>query len=262
MASSRTPAVAGLFYPAQRERLAETVDRLLAEKVSPPGPAPKALIVPHAGYVYSGATAASAYARLRPVRERIRRVVLLGPSHYVPFRGLAAPSVDAFATPLGEIPLDREALAELSDLPQVSVRDDAHRQEHSLEVQLPFLQVLFKDFRLFPLVVGEADQQSVAEVLERLWGGPETVVLISSDLSHFHDYATARALDQVTTTHIEALQPEHIGFGAACGRNPINGLLDYARRHGHHIETLALCSSGDTAGDKSRVVGYGAYALR
>jgi len=261
MTAVRRPAVAGLFYPAEPAHLHATVDQLLAPKVSELAP-PKALIVPHAGYIYSGPTAATAYGRLYAARERISRVVLLGPAHFVPLRGLAAPTVDAFATPLGEVRLDRAALDALKDLPQVRLNDGAHGQEHSLEVQLPFLQRLLPAFTLVPLVVGDASPAEVAEVLERLWGGEETLILISSDLSHYHDYATARELDARTSANIERLRFEALEWEDACGRVPIQGLLYYARRHGLKVETLELCNSGDTAGDKRRVVGYGAYAVQ
>ncbi len=225
------------------------------------GPAPKALIAPHAGYVYSGAVAASAYARLRAVRDRIRRVVLLGPAHRVPFRGLAASSAQVFETPLGAVELDQDALAALADLPQVRVLDEAHRREHSLEVQLPFLQMALTQFSLVPLVVGDASAEDVAEVLERLWGGPETLVVVSSDLSHYHDYETARVRDGKTTAAIEALRDDVIGYDDACGRNPVNGLLHAAKGHGLHAHTVDLRNSGDTAGPRDQVVGYGAYVF-
>ncbi len=256
----RPPAVAGLFYPADPASLAATVDRLLT--VDPPAaPGPKALVVPHAGYPYSGPVAASAFAQLRPRRGEIRRVVLLGPSHRVPLRGLAASSVAAFDTPLGPVPLDRAAIDDLVRLEQVHTLDAAHAVEHSLEVQLPFLQRLLPEFRLVPLAAGDAEAAAVAEVLERVWGGPETIVLVSSDLSHYHDYATARALDEATTRAIEALAPERIDFEHACGRVPLNGLLTLARRRGLTARALDLRSSGDTAGPRDRVVGYGAYAV-
>jgi AmmeMemoRadiSam system protein B len=221
----------------------------------------KALVVPHAGYVYSGPVAASAYALLASLRDRIRRVVLLGPSHRVGFEGLAASSADAFETPLGRVEIDAEAVERALLLPQVRRLDAAHAQEHSLEVQLPFLQRVLSDFRLVPLVVGDATPAEVAEVIETLWGGAETLLVVSSDLSHYLPYEQAKALDRATTQAIENLDPEAIGEDQACGRLPVQGLLLAARRHGLHARTLDLRSSGDTAGSRDAVVGYGAYAF-
>lgn len=260
MQTVRPPAVAGMFYPAEAEELQSQVDRFLRAATAA-GEPPKAVIAPHAGYIYSGPIAASAYARLRPLRDAISRVVLLGPSHRVAFRGLAASSASAFRTPLGDIPLDRPALDSLRDLPQVRVLDQAHALEHSLEVQLPFLQTMLKDFKLVPLVAGDATYAEVAEVLERLWGGPETLIVISSDLSHYHDYATARRMDKTTSQAIEDMQPERIDYEDACGRTPVGGLLTAARAHGLHAEIVDLRNSGDTAGPRDQVVGYGAYVL-
>ena len=259
MSKIKLPAVAGLFYPADPRELAAQVDDLLAEAAPPPGPVPKALIAPHAGYVYSGPVAASAYARLRPAAERIRRVVILAPAHRVPFRGLAVSSADYFRTPLGDVPVDRAGVATALAFPQVHPFDAAFEEEHALEVHLPFLQRVLKAFTLVPIIVGDARPEEVAEVLEALWDGDETLIVVSSDLSHYLDYATARARDAHTTRAIEALNPQEIGFEDACGRIPVSGLLLAARAHGLHAETVDLRNSGDTAGDRSRVVGYGAY---
>lgn len=260
MQTIRPPAVAGMFYPADAREL-QTLLRELLEKAPADGVPPKALIAPHAGYIYSGPIAASAYARLAPLRDQISRVVLLGPAHRVAFRGLAASSAAAFRTPLGDIPLDAAALSDLYALPQVRELDEAHALEHSLEVQLPFLQTVLKSFSLVPLVVGDATYAEVAEVLERVWGGPETLIVISSDLSHYHDYATARRMDTATSRAIEALQPEHIDYEDACGRTPVGGLLTVARAHGLHVDIVDLRNSGDTAGPRDQVVGYGAYVV-
>jgi MEMO1 family protein len=257
----RQPAVAGLFYPEDAQSLRHMVEDFLAEAPATPGTAPKALIAPQAGYVYSGPVAASVYARLAAARQTIHRVVLLGPSHRVPFYGLAVSGADAFRTPLGDIPIDRQAVAQITDLPQVVQLDDAHVAEHSLEVQLPFLQLLLADFSLVPLVVGDASGEQVAEVLQRLWGGAETLVVISSDLSHYHDYRTAQRMDASTSEAIVGLKPEALDYEDACGRIPVSGLLLEARRLGLRGELVDLRNSGDTAGDKSRVVGYGAYAF-
>ena len=258
----RPPAVAGMFYPGDPASLKDDLATCLAVP-SAPTPAQgllKAIIVPHAGYIYSGGTAGRAYALLAPLAARIRRVVLLGPCHRVSVRGLAAPTVKAFATPLGSIPLDRAALDALADLPQVVASDAAHAQEHSLEVQLPFLQTVLGEFELVPLAVGQTGAAEVAQVLGRLWGGPETLIVISSDLSHFHSYREAQQIDHATADHILALE-QLTSFEQACGALPINGLLAVARQHGLRIERIAQCNSGDTAGDKSRVVGYASFAL-
>ncbi len=260
MINVRNPAVAGLFYPDDpRELRVILADYLAAASVA--GGVPKAIIVPHAGYVYSGPIAASAYARLKPARGAITRVLLLGPAHRVGFRGLALPSADYFVTPLGRIAVDREAVSKISALPQVQVKDVAHAQEHSLEVHLPFLQEVLGDFQLVPLVVGDAEAEEVGEVLELLWGGPETLIVISSDLSHYHDYRTAQKLDRATSQAIEQLRPQDIDYDSACGRNPVNGLLHVARQRGLKIKTIDLRNSGDTAGSHDRVVGYGAYVV-
>ncbi|HRK79432.1 MAG TPA: AmmeMemoRadiSam system protein B [Thiobacillus sp.] len=261
MPTTRPAAVAGLFYPDRPALLRQMLDDMLAEAgpAAPPS-RPKALIVPHAGYVYSGAVAASAYARLGDGRGRIRRVVLLGPTHRVPVRGLALPEAERFATPLGEIRLDRAGMQHLADLPQISGSAAAHRMEHSLEVQLPFLQQVLGDFLLLPLAVGEATAAEVAEVLERVWGGDETLIVVSSDLSHFLPDAAARKLDSETVDAILALD-SHLNHEQACGATPINGLLLAARRHGLHPVVLDVRNSSDTAGDPERVVGYAAFAF-
>ena len=263
MGGTRRPAVAGTFYPGERGKLEEVVRNLL-EKASPrgeDGPVPKALIAPHAGYVYSGPIAASAYARVAARRAEVERVVLLGPAHRVAVRGLAAPEADRFATPLGDLPLDRGAVDRVLRLPQVVTLDAAHAAEHSLEVHLPFIQALFPSCRIVPLVVGDATPQEVGEVLELLWGGPETLLVVSSDLSHYYDYATARRMDAATTRAIEALDPDAIGFEQACGRIAVQGMLLAARRHGLRARAVDVRNSGDTADPRDSVVGYGAYVF-
>ena len=263
MRDVRPAAVAGMFYPGSAAELAATVRACLMEARQParaPAGAPKALIVPHAGYVYSGPIAAGAYARLAALRGAIRRVVLLGPTHRVAVRGLTLPSVRAFATPLGEVEVDRDAVAALAGLPQVVVSDAAHALEHSLEVQLPFLQTALDAFRIVPLAVGAASAGEVAEVLDRLWGGPETLVVVSSDLSHYHGYAEARAIDRASAERILALDGT-LDHEEACGATPINGLLLCARRRGLEPELVDLRNSGDTAGYRSRVVGYASFAF-
>jgi AmmeMemoRadiSam system protein B len=261
MPAIRPAAVAGMFYPDNPIVLRQTLADLLADAPAADAPrAPKALIVPHAGYVYSGAVAASAYARLAELRGRIRRVVLLGPTHRVYVRGLALPGVERFATPLGEIQLDREAMQGIADLPQVTTSVAAHQMEHSLEEQLPFLQQVLGDFMLLPLAVGEASADEVASVLEQVWGGDETLIVISSDLSHFLPDALARKVDGATVDAILALDP-HLSHEQACGATPVNGLLLAARRHGLHPVALDVRNSSDTAGDPERVVGYAAFAF-
>ena len=269
MILTRPPAVAGAFYPADPATLERDVQAYLdaAEGGAPPRNAPlqesppKAIIVPHAGYVYSGPVAAFAYARLTALKGKIERVVLLGPCHRVAVMGLALSSADRFATPLGDIPIDHALDDDLLALPQVSVFDASHAQEHSLEVQLPFLQTVLGSFKLLPMVVGDATIPQVADVLERVWGGAETLIVISSDLSHYLDYNRARAIDLQTCRAIEHLDGIAIGQTQACGRVPVKGLLEVAERKGLRVETLDLRNSGDTAGSRDRVVGYGAWAF-
>jgi AmmeMemoRadiSam system protein B len=262
MQEIRPAAVAGLFYPGAPRPLAADVRGYLAAVSASIGGAawPKALIVPHAGYAYSGPVAASAYARLAPGRETIRRVVLLGPVHRVPVRGLALPVATAFATPLGSVPVDREAAELARALPQVIESTAAHAHEHSLEVQLPFLQSVLGEFAIVPFAVGEASPEEVAEVIELLWGGRETLIVVSSDLSHYHPYGEARQIDRRTADTILALGGT-LDHEQACGATPINGFALCARRHALLPELLDLRNSGDTAGDKSRVVGYAAFAF-
>jgi AmmeMemoRadiSam system protein B len=262
MSTVRPAAVAGAFYPGDAAVLARDVAALLSEarRYAVPHALPKAVIVPHAGYIYSGPVAASAYALLEQGREVYRRVVLLGPVHRVPVRGLALPGSDAFATPLGTVMIDRALVDAVAGLPQVEESMPAHAWEHSLEVQLPFLQAVLDDFTLLPLAVGDATPQEVAEVLELVWGGAETLIVISSDLSHFHGYAQAQAIDAATAQAILDLRVP-VSHEQACGGTPVNGLLLAARHHGLKPQLLDLRNSGDTAGDHSRVVGYAAFAF-
>jgi len=262
MPSIRSAAVAGMFYPGDPRTLVSELDELLGgvEQPAPRLGFPKALIVPHAGYIYSGPVAARAYEELAPARGIVKRVVMLGPVHRVPVRGLAIPSDDAFATPLGTIPIDRATLDEVRALPQVVTSDRAHLQEHALEVQLPFLQRQLGDFMLAPFAVGDATVDEVAQVIERLWGGPETLVVISTDLSHYHAYAEARQIDRSTVARIARLATD-LNHEEACGATPLNGMLDLARRRNLAIRLLAANNSGDTAGGKGQVVGYSSFAL-
>ena len=263
LASVRAPAVAGAFYPADAALLRDTVDGLLAGAHPPHVEGPlRALIAPHAGYVYSGPIAASAYAVLRSATPAPRRVALLGPSHFVPFSGLALPESDALATPLGEVPVDPLAASLPQRLRQVLRSEPAHRREHSLEVQLPFLQrVLPGGFTVLPLVVGRTRPGEVAEVIELLWDLPGMLVLVSTDLSHYLPAGEARALDArtceiVVAEDVAALEPE-----MACGHHPLAGLMLAVRRRGLVIRLLDLRNSSDTAGDPGQVVGYGAFAV-
>ena len=262
MSTIRPPAVAGAFYPADPQALQGEVDELLdgVESFEPRFGHPKVLIVPHAGYIYSGGVAAHAYNELLGARGLIQRVVLLGPVHRVSVRGLALPAVDEFATPLGRIPIDAAAVRSLAGLPQVVNSPPAHAMEHSLEVQLPFLQRVLGNFALLPLAVGGATQEEVAEVLERLWGGPETLIVISTDLSHYHEYDAAQRMDGDTVERIGRLETG-LNHQQACGATPLNGLLQLARKKGLSIRRLAVCNSGDTAGGRDRVVGYSSFAL-
>lgn len=261
MASVRPPAVAGSFYPRDPDELKSMVEDFLREAPgNGEGPVPKAVIAPHAGYIYSGPIAGSAFRRLASAAGTVRRVVLIGPAHFMPIRGLALPGHPRFATPLGEVAIQPEGAQASLRLPQVRVIPEAHAREHSLEVELPFLQALFGDFELVPLVAGEATGEEVADVLERLWGGPETVIVISSDLSHYLPYEAAQQADRATADEILALGGP-LQSRQACGAVPVNGLLEAARRRGLVPELLDLRNSADTAGDPSRVVGYGAFAF-
>jgi AmmeMemoRadiSam system protein B len=260
----RRPAVAGQFYAGHAAQLRAEVAELLASAPAYCAASPKArikaLIVPHAGYVYSGRVAATAFAPLRD-HAAIERVVVIGPAHYVPVRGIAIPTADAFETPLGRLPVDHAALAAISDMSFVIGADDPHAPEHALEVELPFLQALLRRFAVVPLLVGDVAPINVADVLRRLWGGPETLIVVSSDLSHYHDYDTARRLDAATADAIERHDWGHLGPNDACGFLPIAGLLIEAARRGLRAQRLSLCNSGDAAGGRDRVVGYGAWIL-
>jgi AmmeMemoRadiSam system protein B len=260
----RQPAVAGSFYPSGARELAAAIDRLLAEAnaiAASNSPPPKAIIAPHAGYVYSGPVAARAYATLAASHGRIRRAVVIGPAHYVWFEGVAAPSSASFETPLGALPVDRSAIAALRGLPFVEVADAQHVREHSLEVQLPFLQRLLGEVEIVPLLVGDARPEDAAAVLARIWGGDETAVVVSSDLSHYHDTDTARRRDAATAAAIEGGDGSRLGPDDACGFLPIAGLLAETRDRGLKARRLDLRNSGDILGSKDRVVGYGAWCF-
>jgi AmmeMemoRadiSam system protein B len=262
--SVRQPVVAGTFYPSDPEQLTAQIDHVLARADPRPAHAPpaKAIVAPHAGYLYSGPIAATAYRAIEGRSDDVERVVLLGPAHRVPLEGMAIPSVDAFRTPLGDVPIDDVARRQIASLPGVVTDDRPHRDEHSLEVHLPFLQrVLVGPWELVPIVVGRAAPIEVADVLATLWGGSETLVVVSSDLSHYHDYGTAVALDQRTAAAIVGCEVDAITPQDACGAHPVRGLLELCRRAGLDVELLDLRNSGDTGGERTSVVGYGAFAL-
>ncbi len=265
MGAVRRPAVAGTFYPAERNALERQLAMFLSEagNAAPHGSdaTPKALIGPHAGYVYSGPVAARAYARLAAARGRISRVVLIGPSHYVAFRGLAVDTAESWEMPSGPVPLDIEAIARLRRLPMVGELEAAYEREHALEVHVPFLQHVLGDFRLVPIVAGDVPDDTVAAVFDTIWGGPETLIVVSTDLSHYLDYTACRSADARTAEAIERLDGDTIGRMDACGAVPTRGLLLAARRRNLSIERLDLRNSGDTAGPRERVVGYGAWVL-
>jgi MEMO1 family protein len=256
----RPSAVAGLFYPSDPAELRDVVSEYLSQAPTVAGLSPKALIVPHAGYIYSGAVAAAAYSQVVHRRSQIRRIVLIGPSHRVYLRGMAVPSADVFESPLGEVPVDRELKTRVLQREHVVESDAPHASEHSLEVQLPFLQRLFDDFTLLPVVLGSVAPAAVASVLADVWGDETTLVLVSSDLSHYLSYDEACAVDDATIATILRNDATLTGE-QACGCIGINGLTFLARQRGARIDEIARCNSGDTAGDRSRVVGYGAFAL-
>jgi AmmeMemoRadiSam system protein B/AmmeMemoRadiSam system protein A len=256
----KPPAVAGYFYPSDASELNKMVSDMLANSSVKTLP-PKALVAPHAGYIYSGPIAANAYASLIPVKLVIKRVVLLGPAHRVHLKGMAISNATHFATPLGEIKIDKELTNRIASLSQISVFNEAFAQEHSLEVHLPFLQNVLEDFSLLPIVVGDANENQVAEVLESVWGGDETLIVISSDLSHYHDYQTAKKLDHETADAIQSMQYEKLGPHQACGCRPVSGLLKIAKQRNLDISILDVRNSGDTAGSHNKVVGYGAFSF-
>ena len=260
MKTIQPAVVAGLFYPADPTALRDAIDGYLGDAGLASGERPRALVAPHAGYRYSGPIAGHAYAALQPWADSYARVAVLAPSHRIAFRGIATSSADAFETPLGEVGVDTATVSRLAILPGVVRRNDAFAYEHALDVQLPFLQAVLGDFELVPLVVGDATPDEVAGVVEALLE-PSTLIVVSSDLSHYHDYAGCQALDQRTSSCIERLDAAAIGPQDACGAYPLRGLLEVARRHGWQARTLDLRNSGDTEGDRERVVGYGAYVL-
>jgi AmmeMemoRadiSam system protein B len=257
---NRQPVVAGVFYPVNTQQLHQMLNQYLKDAETD-AKVPKAIIAPHAGYIYSGPVAATAYARLKQARHLITRVVIIGPSHRVAFKGLAVSRAATFTTPLGKVRVDQKAVEAITHFPFVEYLENAHTYEHSLEVHLPFLQETLTEFNIVPIVAGDASPEQVAQVIDMLWGGEETLIVISSDLSHYHDYETAKQLDQTTSEIIEKQQYESLEYESACGKVPVSGLLKVAREKLLSIKTIDLRNSGDTSGDKSRVVGYGAYVI-
>jgi MEMO1 family protein len=257
----RRATCAGRFYPADPAELRELIESCLRHAKPAARSSPKAIIAPHAGYIYSGPVAGSAYRLWRDTGDGIRRILLLGPTHYVDFEGIALSSASGFETPFGVVPVDQDWTGRVRQLPQVRVMDSAHEPEHALEVQLPFLQTVLGEFSMVPLLVGGVGAPEVLEVLEPLWGGEETRLVVSSDLSHYHDYLTAIAVDAATAHAIEHLDPGIIDGDHACGSRAIRGLIALARRHGLGATAIDLRNSGDTAGPRDRVVGYGAFAF-
>lgn len=256
----RPAAVAGMFYPDDSRQCTQQVLQLLHDNKAGSSEQPKALVVPHAGYIYSGPIAAKAYNLLKPFADKIHRVVLFGPSHRVPLRGMALSTATQFATPLGLVPIDHTGYENLLNLPDVAINDEAHAFEHSLEVHLPFLQTVLSDFQLIPIVVGYCPPESVAACIKQFWGQDDCLIVVSSDLSHYLDYRTAQRIDRHTSDTIVRGEPTLQGE-QACGCYALNGLLLTASENSASIECVELANSGDTAGSKDQVVGYGSYVI-
>jgi hypothetical protein len=266
MVDARRPAAAGVFYPADSELLGRTVRALLdaAPPASRPGSRaarfPRAIVVPHGLLGLAGTVAAAAWSRVAPHAARYKRVVILGPSHHAQFAGLAAPFSDAFATPLGPVEVDRIGIETARCFPQLFISDEPHEQEPSLEVQLPFVQLVLPEVTILPLVVGETEDAESAQVIESLWNDT-TLVVVSTDLSHYHDAATAQRIDHATGQAIEALEALRIQEEQACGHAALRGLLVVARARGLRASRVELRHSGETSGDLSEVIGYGSFVF-
>lgn len=262
MSATKHPAVAARFYPGETAALQQMISQMLQaarKRVTHINRCPKAIIAPHAGYLFSGPTAAAGYEVLTSFADKIKHVTIFGPAHYVPLFGLACASYNFFETPLGALTVQKSLREKILQLPQVNMDDKAFIKEHSLEVHLPFLQMVLKEFTILPILVGQANQAQIAEVIEACWGDEHSLIVISSDLSHYLSYEQAQAIDQETSKAIESLQGNKIDYEQACGKNPIVGMLLAAERHKLQVKTIEQCNSGDTAGDKSRVVGYASY---
>lgn len=256
----RPASAAGLYYPKDADALHRALEALLARPRPDVARAPKALVVPHSGYSFSGEVAAAAYRTLRPCADAIRHVVLVGPSHRVPMRGLAMPTCQYYSTPFGRVPVGDSARQRLRELGLAGIADAPHALEHSLEVQVPFLQELLRDFDLLPIAVGSAPPEQVARTLEAVWGGPETLVIVTSDLSHHHTHAEALLLDGQTAASILARRSD-LSDAQACGAGGVNGLMEIARRKSLDVALLERGTSGDMAGERSRVVGFASFVL-
>ncbi len=258
--SLQAAAVAGMFYPGNPAQLAAGVDGSLA-KAAPPRLSPKAVIAPHAGHVYSGDIAGAAYRLLAQRKGEIKRVVLLGPNHRMPVRGIALSPAEAWETPFGPLPVDRTARDSLARQPGFAVTPMPFVNEHSLEVHLPFIHRVLGKVEILPMLVGETTTEQASRTLDALWGGPETAIIISSDLSHYHDYETCRTKDEETASGIERLQQDICVGDRACGFHSIKGLIDQAQRRDLRVTALDVRNSGDTHGPRDRVVGYGSFAF-
>ncbi|MDH5654459.1 MAG: AmmeMemoRadiSam system protein B [Spirochaetia bacterium] len=255
METVRESAVAGSFYPDEKKHLADLVDSYLSGE-DKKNPLPEAIIVPHAGYMYSGAVAGKGYTSIKQLD--IKNILIIGPAHRVYVNGLAIPDCDAFVTPLGKISVNKELYPELVKLPFISINDEAHKDEHCIEVQLPFLQRLFTSFQIIPVLAGNADEEQIQTLFD-LTSGKIDLIIVSSDLSHYNSYETAKNLDRNAANSIEALDPFSLESEQACGSRPIKGLLLYAKRAGLKVKTLVLQNSGDVSGSRSSVVGYGSF---
>lgn len=254
--------VAGYFYPNDPNTLSKQIDDfLLNTEIEKNNIIPKAIIVPHAGYIYSGQTAAFSYNCLEKIKNKIKKVVIIGPAHRVGFNGIAGTLATEFVTPLGVVKVDESSMENVLTMPSVMILEEAFQGEHCLEVQLPFLQKILNNFTIVPLIVGNVSYITLSEVIERLWGFDDTLFVISSDLSHYHDYKTAQNMDSTTANAIVNLEPDNITYDNACGRIGIQAMLDIAKSKNMTVKQLDLRNSGDTAGDKNRVVGYGAFCV-
>ena len=265
----RSAAVAGSFYSADPQQLSSDILGFIEHANchsinaynNPPDVPPKAIVSPHAGYIYSGPVAACAYKLLQPYAKKITQIIVLGPAHRLAFKGIATPAADFFTTPLGQIRVNNKNCKKAQQLNFINENNLAHKDEHSIEVQLPFLQTVLSDFEITPLLVGDCNHNDVTTLLQLFINEPDTLIIISTDLSHFHDYATAIKQDTLTSEAILSLQPDNIHYADACGRTPLSGLLTLAKQEHLHIDLLNLKNSGDTAGDKNRVVGYASYVI-
>jgi len=260
--TSRQASVAGSFYPKNPAQLKKTLTNLFNanEDLNIDFQTPvKAIIAPHAGYIYSGPIAAKAYSLVSTCIKGKNKITIIGPSHFVPFNGIALSTAEFFETPLGKIKVDHHAYELINRIPEVIYLDEAHAREHSIEVHLPFIQYLKKDVRIIPLAVGQTSYQKVAKVLEKFCEEKDNLIIISSDLSHYHAYGYAQKYDLQTALKIENYKCSQLGPNEACGYLAIAGLLKMAKDRKYKIKRIDLCNSGDTSGSKDTVVGYGSW---